>query len=251
MHRTALSQLRRPVILGHFLGFGSATERENMKNVEKVEHNVPLGERIYDIIKKMITDGTLAANQKVPESVLAKQLGVSRSPVKAALTRLQEDGLVVGEAWKVLYVAPLDARYVNNAYQVRKALDAQCAIQAIGNIPAKRIDEYAQLLDEAKAELDADDPSKVREAFFFLQDMLREYCDNDLLRGMQGKLHDHLIRIRNAIHETNEGEWLKIEFWMLREQLDALRARDAGRLVSTLNNQHDQFVRWLSANWKL
>ncbi|RWI33327.1 MAG: GntR family transcriptional regulator, partial [Mesorhizobium sp.] len=142
--------------------------------MQEVERNIPLGERVYDIIKKMITDGELPPNQVVPESVLAKQLGVSRSPVKAALTRLQEDGLVVGEAWKVPYVAPLDAKYVSNAYQVRKALDSQCAIQAIGNIPAARIDEFGVLLDKAQQSLETD-PSPVRDAFFFLQSMLREY----------------------------------------------------------------------------
>lgn len=219
--------------------------------MQEIERNIPLGERVYDTIKKMIIDGDLRPNQPVPESVLAKQLGVSRSPVKAALTRLQEDGLVVGEAWKVPHVTPLDARYVSNAYQVRKALDAQCALQAIGDIPADRIEEFGRMLDQAKDGLDADDQSRVRNAFFFLQEMLREYCDNDLLKGMLGKLHDHLTRIRNVIHTTNDGEWLKMEYWMLREELDALRARDAGRLVNSLNNQHDQFVRWLFANWKL
>ncbi|RUX47080.1 MULTISPECIES: GntR family transcriptional regulator [unclassified Mesorhizobium] len=219
--------------------------------MQEVERNIPLGERVYDIIKKMITDGELPPNQVVPESVLAKQLGVSRSPVKAALTRLQEDGLVVGEAWKVPYVAPLDAKYVSNAYQVRKALDSQCAIQAIGNIPAARIEEFGVLLDKAQQSLDTDDPSPVRNAFFFLQSMLREYCDNDLLRSMQGKLNDHLTRIRTIIHSTNDGEWLKIEYWMLKDQLEALRSRDAARLVAALNNQHDQFVRWLFKNWSL
>jgi DNA-binding GntR family transcriptional regulator len=219
--------------------------------MQEVERNIPLGERVYDIIKKMITDGELSPNQEVPESVLAKQLGVSRSPVKAALTRLQEDGLVVGEAWKVPHVAPLDAKYISNAYQVRKALDSQCALQAIGNIPAAQLDELGALLDKAKKAMEADDPSTIRDAFFFLQDMLREYCDNDLLRSMQGKLHDHLTRIRKAIHSTNEGEWLKIEYWMLKDQHEALRSRDSGRLVAALNNQHDQFVHWLFKNWAL
>ncbi|TGU99758.1 GntR family transcriptional regulator [Mesorhizobium sp. M00.F.Ca.ET.151.01.1.1] len=219
--------------------------------MQEVERNIPLGERVYEIIKKMITDGALPPNQAVPESVLAKQLGVSRSPVKAALTRLQEDGLVVGEAWKVPYVAPLDAKYITNAYQVRKALDSQCALQAIGNIPAARIDELGAFLDKAHQSMEADDPSLIRDAFFLLQEILRQYCDNDLLRSMQGKLHDHLTRIRNAVHATNDAEWLKIEYWMLKDQLEALRSRDSARLVAALNNQHDQFVRWLLKNWSL
>lgn len=217
----------------------------------EVERNIPLGERVYDVIKKMITDGDLAPDHPVPESVLAKQLGVSRSPVKAALTRLQGDGLVVSEAWKVPRVAPLDTKYINNAYQVRKALDGQCALQAVGNIPATEIEEFAAKLEMARVALLDEELSLVREAFFMFQQMLVDHCDNDLLRNMQGILVDHLTRIRNAIHTTNDAEWLRMEYWMLNDQLEALRARDAARVVATLNNQHDQFVRWLFKTWRV
>lgn len=215
----------------------------------EVERNIPLGERVYDVIKKMIVDGELQPNEQVPESVLAKRLGVSRSPVKAALTRLQGDGLVVAEAWKVPLVAPLDAKYITNAYQVRKALDAQCALQAIGNIPVDQIDAFADLLEQARLAMDSDDPGLVRDAFFLFQNMLVDHCDNDLLRGMQMILRDHLARIRNAVHSNKDGEWLRMEYWMLKDLLEALRARDAGRIVATVNNQHDQFVRWLFKTW--
>lgn len=121
--------------------------------MQEVEKNIPLGERAYYVIKAMIIRAELAPGQLVPESVLAKQLGISRSPVKAALTRLQEDGLLTGEAWKVPTVVPLDLKYVDNVYQVRKALETQCALQAIDTIPTSKVEEFAGMLDRAEIEL--------------------------------------------------------------------------------------------------
>ena len=215
----------------------------------ELERNVPLSDRAYKLIKKMIIERELAPGDSAPESVLAKRLGISRSPVKWALTRLQEDGLVVGEAWKVLSVAPLDPKYIDNVYQVRKALDVQCVVQSIDKIPSRKIEQLAAQLDAVKPAVEAGKPDAVREVFQFFQLMLLEHCDNELLKVMIGKLQDHLDRIRHASRGKNDYEWLEREYWMLRDELDALRARDAARLASILSNHHEQFRRWISANW--
>jgi GntR family transcriptional regulator, rspAB operon transcriptional repressor len=215
----------------------------------ELERNVPLSDRAYKLIKKMIIERELAPGDSAPESVLAKRLGISRSPVKWALTRLQEDGLVVGEAWKVLSVAPLDPKYIDNVYQVRKALDVQCVVQSIDKIPSRKIEQLAAQLDAVKPAVEAGKPDAVREVFQFFQLMLLEHCDNELLKVMIGKLQDHLDRIRHASRGMNDYEWLEREYWMLRDELDALRARDAARLASILSNHHEQFRRWISANW--
>jgi DNA-binding GntR family transcriptional regulator len=217
--------------------------------MQEVEKNIPLGERAYYVIKAMIIRAELAPGQSVPESVLAKQLGISRSPVKAALTRLQEDGLLTGEAWKVPSVVPLDLKYVDNVYQVRKALETQCALQSIDTIPSAKVEEFAAMLDTAEIELRDGDVTQVRNAYEFIQKVLREYCDNALLRVMLGKLQDHLARVRYASRSNDDQEFLKREYWMMREELDALRARDGARLAAALNNQHEQFRRWILDHW--
>lgn len=89
-------------------------------------------------------------------------------------------------AWKVPAVAPLDTKYIDNVYQVRKALDAQCALQSIDRIPNRPIEELAARLDSAKARIEAGSPDSVRDIFEFFQAMLRDHCDNELLKVMVG-----------------------------------------------------------------
>jgi len=214
-----------------------------------IEKNVPLGEQAYAAIKKMIIEGELDSNQAVPESVLAKRLGISRSPVKAALTRLMEDGFVIGEPWKVPYVAPISAKYIDDVYQLRKALETQCASQALNRIPSAEIEGLAALLTRIQPDVETGVYTPVRDAFKRFEDMLLANCDNELLRIMLIKLRDHIERVRFASVSIEDGEFLHREYWILREELDAMRARDASRLARLLSEHTDAYRSWIVEQW--
>ncbi|MBN3853971.1 GntR family transcriptional regulator [Paraburkholderia sp. Ac-20340] len=216
-----------------------------------IEKNVPLGEQAYAAIKKMIIEGELASNQAVPESVLAKRLGISRSPVKAALTRLMEDGFVIGEPWKVPYVAPVSAKYIDDVYQLRKALETQCASQALNRIPSAEIEALAAMLVGILPEIESGNYAPVRDAFRRFEGILLENCDNELLRMMLIKLRDHIERVRFATLSIEEGEFHHREYWILREEVDAMRARDASRLSRILSEHTDAYRQWIVQQWDL
>jgi DNA-binding GntR family transcriptional regulator len=217
--------------------------------VQEVTRNIPLAERAYDVIKNMIVSSELAPGEPVPESVLAKQLGISRSPVKSALTRLQQDGLIAGEAWKVMSVAPLDAKYIDNVYQLRKALEAQCAMQAINSIPRSEIEQLGAELSAISPEAEFQTLVKVSEVNDHFHVLIRKYCDNELLNVMLFKLDDHIIRIRNDRRFRHHEELLRLEYWALKDEIDALRTRDAPRLTATLLNHAEQFRRRIVSTW--
>ncbi|WP_322092536.1 GntR family transcriptional regulator [Paraburkholderia bannensis] len=216
-----------------------------------IEKNVPLEKQAYVAIKRMVIEGELAPNQPVPESVLAKKLGISRSPVKAALTRLMEDGFVIGEAWKVPYVSPVDEKYIDDVYQLRKALETQCAVQALNRIPSSEIEEFAAVLANIQPDIEAGRYSPVRDAFFHFQDILLRNCDNELLTMMLGKLRDHIERVRYASRSIDDSEFHHREYWILKDELDAMRARDTDRLSRILADHTDAFRVWIVDQWKL
>lgn len=215
----------------------------------KVEKNVPLEERAYAALKAMIINGSLEPGQSVPESVLAAQLGISRSPVKVALIRLIQDGFVIGQAWRVPQVVDFDAKYINDVYQLRRALDSQRAVQAIKHIPDAEIKAFAAQLAHIEGNFTPEGEAQIREAYQSFQSMLMRNCDNDLLRLMMAKLDDHLERVRYAFRTTDQKEFLQIEYWILKEELEALRNRDGERLAKLLNDHHDTYRRWMVTKW--
>jgi DNA-binding GntR family transcriptional regulator len=199
-----------------------------------------LGDRAYRVIKDMIITRQLEPGAAVPESVLAKTLGISRSPIKAALTRLQQDGLVVGEAWKVPHVAPLDAKYVDNVYQVRRSLEALCARQSIDLLPDEAIARFGKQLDSAGKKLEAGSLTEIREAHYSFNEMIAHYSDNELLQTLVAGLQDHLARIRQAGPE-DDAVWLTKQYGFLSDKLDAMKKRDADALVAAVTAHLDAF----------
>jgi GntR family transcriptional regulator, rspAB operon transcriptional repressor len=82
---------------------------------------------VYNTIRQSIIDGMLPAGTKVTEAGLAKQLGVSKTPVREALLRLKEIGLIEGEAASTGRIIKPSIEQVRDAYEVREALETKSA----------------------------------------------------------------------------------------------------------------------------
>lgn len=87
----------------------------------------------YEAIRSMILLGSLAPGARIVESELAEHIGVSRTPVRSALHRLQQDGYVLaqeGGRKAKLIVAPLTKEDALEIYQIAGALDGLAAFRA-------------------------------------------------------------------------------------------------------------------------
>ena len=93
----------------------------------KLEATPDLVDRVYRALLDAISSGALAPMQRITQEDIAQQLAVSRQPVLQALRLLKKDGLVLDAPGRGLQVAPLDAAFIAQVYQVRAALDALAA----------------------------------------------------------------------------------------------------------------------------
>jgi len=84
-------------------------------------------QRTYSELKNLILTGRLRPAERVAESRLAEQLGVSRTPLREALMKLEKEGLVVGRRNVGYSVADVDLATVCDMLVVREALDARAA----------------------------------------------------------------------------------------------------------------------------
>lgn len=96
-----------------------------VKNVVKSDRSRPASHQCYEIIRDMILNGQLAAGTKIVEEKIATELGVSRTPVRESIRKLEYEGLIVNK--KIVKPTEKDLR---NMFQVRLLLEgysAQCA----------------------------------------------------------------------------------------------------------------------------
>lgn len=90
-----------------------------------------LREQAYAALKSLILRGELKPRERLAEADLSRRLGVSRTPLREALTWLERDGLVVGKPHLGYVVIDLDADAILDILDVREVLDAHAAAEAV------------------------------------------------------------------------------------------------------------------------
>lgn len=118
---------------------------------------LPRGEAAYRYIRTAIQEGKLAPGERLREIELARQVGLSRTPVREALSRLESEGLVAHDAIRGVVVAELDYGMVTELYYMREVLEgtaARLAAQHASDVEISILDDLchqyeAALHDEA------------------------------------------------------------------------------------------------------
>ncbi|HEX4931295.1 MAG TPA: GntR family transcriptional regulator, partial [Gaiellaceae bacterium] len=93
-----------------------------------------LNDQVYETLKRRLVRRELGPGEKVSLHELADELGVSRSPVHHALTRLVSEGLLTVKSRRGYYVTPLTEAAIAEGYEVRLALELQAAEAAVGRV---------------------------------------------------------------------------------------------------------------------
>jgi DNA-binding GntR family transcriptional regulator len=107
-----------------------------------------LAEAVYRELREAICDSRLPANERLVQNNLADQLGISRTPVRDALLRLAQEGLVHALPWRGGYaVTEFTAREVFDIYDVRGALEPLAAGRAAGGHSRAQLTALRELND--------------------------------------------------------------------------------------------------------
>lgn len=108
----------------------------------KLDNYKPLSELVFDSLREAILLGHLKPGERLMEVQLAEEMGVSRTPVREAIRRLELDGFVVMVPRKGAYVAGITLKDIVDVFEVRAALEGMAA-----GLAAERItdDEMEQL----------------------------------------------------------------------------------------------------------
>src|SRR5688572_27543174 len=110
-----------------------------------------LNDQVYETLKHRLVRRELGPGEKVSLHELATALGVSRSPVHHALTRLVAEGLLSVKARRGYYVTPLTVTAIDEGYGVRLALELQAAEVAVGRVGRDGLRRFRELHEEAAA----------------------------------------------------------------------------------------------------
>jgi DNA-binding GntR family transcriptional regulator len=117
-----------------------------------------LREDAYRAIRDAIVDGTLAPGERLNDTALAEWLGVSRTPLREALARLEQAGLVMTKPGRYTRVSPLDVRAVRSAHSVTAAMHELAVREALPNLCGAELDAMREANARFAEALRAGDP---------------------------------------------------------------------------------------------
>ena len=110
-----------------------------------------LRDDVYESIRNAIVDGTFAPGERLKDPQLEEWLGVSRTPIREALLRLERAGLVLAQPGRATTVAPYDPASTTSAQQVAAAMHELAARLAIGSADASAASGMADAMAAANA----------------------------------------------------------------------------------------------------
>jgi DNA-binding GntR family transcriptional regulator len=122
-----------------------------------LDRRLPPGGQVYAVLRAHIVKGRFLPGTALSEKRLAEELGISRTPIREALIRLSEDGLVNIVPQSGTYVSPIDVAAVYDSQLIREALECATVFAAARNIQPAEAGELTAILEAQKRCLAASD----------------------------------------------------------------------------------------------
>jgi DNA-binding GntR family transcriptional regulator len=161
------------------------------------EPRMPFAERAYRELRRRILDNELTAGRVLLEQEMASLLGMSRTPVREAMVRLAEEGMVEIRPRHGMRVLPVSADDMQEIYQVLTALEAEAAEEiARRGLPPAKIETLRGAVIEMEQALAADDLVRWAKGDERFHRLLLENCPNRRLRGLVSQFWDQSHRVR-------------------------------------------------------
>ena len=212
--------------------------------LEKITDIKLLKTRVYEAIKKSIVNLYFPPDQQLIEQRLAEDFGVSKSPIREALQRLEREGLVYTIPFKGCFVAKITKKDINEIFQFRKALEVFCVNQAADGFSKENWRKATELLSKGEVALREDNVERCYEANIEFHDFLIAVINNGRIIKAYSNLRDQLDRYRNLasrilgrVAKSHKEHVLIIE---AIEQKD--KALAGGRMFDHLESVLNDFV---------
>ena len=153
-----------------------------------------LKQQVHDRLQYMIIHGDLKPGEKISEEELARNMNISRSPVREAINMLERDGFIVNIPRKGSIVSTVTDQDVHDIWVCRLAIEPLAARLAAPNVPRKAAVKTLKTLNDMR--LYPGNVEKFIESDLQVHGLFTEYIDNSYMRTMLDHLKRHSVRAR-------------------------------------------------------
>lgn len=198
---------------------------------QKMIDKASIAERVESALKREILSGNLSPGQRIDMNEYAAQWGISNTPIRDALARLEQVGFVKVYPRRGVYVSRIDQKTFRDVFDLRIALECLAIELSTPIIPDEEIERVLQTYREAGRRLrEDDDRTFLIETDYLVHQLIQHHCHNDRLIHIMDGLQDMIDWARQTIvvhlpeaYETTLPEHIAI--------VEAIQSRDSRRAV--------------------
>ncbi|KKI91482.1 hypothetical protein WQ54_14520 [Bacillus sp. SA1-12] len=203
----------------------------------KKDQSKTLQDQVYEYLHEKIVSGNINPGQRIVEKQISQETGVSRSPIREAIRRLNSDGLVsVSPRGGVRVYRPTFSDF-NYLYECRMSLEPTAAYYAALRFDIKRRDHLSNVVDEMNLMVREKDIKRLKKLSTQFHYLIVEGSGNPYLMKMMNQLYSLISFYRNAVlnipMRLEEGAEEHLAIWQ------AIQARD-GKTAEELMKTHIQ-----------
>jgi DNA-binding GntR family transcriptional regulator len=194
-----------------------------------------LADWAYDEIRRYIIEGALPPRTRLVEHKLTTSLGISRTPLREALRRLEQDGLIERHPGGGLSVTELTLADLQEIMGIRAVMEGHCAALAAARISAEALDGLFSAHADAAAAIERGDLAVLTTANTRLHDGINVAANSPRALAIVNDMRETVLRYRTeALSDESER---RRSFDQHVEILNALKAGD-GELAERLVRAH-------------
>lgn len=193
----------------------------------KLDKYKPLREIVFESIRGAILSGSLKPGERLMEVQVAEKLGVSRTPIREAIRKLELEGLVVMIPRKGAYVADLSIKDITDALEIRAALEGLAAGLASMRITEEEIEELELTAVEFHKAIEQEDYDLMIQRDIEFHAKIFAATRNEKLVQLTNNLREQVQRFRDIyLRKSNKSKELSREHYEIAE---AIASRNINR----------------------
>lgn len=192
----------------------------------------------YHTLKDRIMRWQLRPGELLLVQPLAKELGISRTPVREAMVRLEQEGFVEEAEGKKFRVAEINLKSILEIHEIRELIELHTAAKAAASRDDRHLAELKRLIAEMEGAMQAMDHAAFFEADMAFHARIIHLGDNETLEALMFQLNEKIQRIRHMTTyvsrrvEDTIGEHNAI--------LEAIRDGDSGAARRAMKRHLDE-----------
>lgn len=210
-----------------------------------MDASLPLRDVVFNTLRQAILIGELRPGERLMEIHLADRLGVSRTPIREAIHKLEREGLVTIVPRRGAEVAQITEKSMNDVLEVRQALDALCVELACDRITEEELENLRVSCDQFEQCVKTGDSKKIAQADVALHDIIVRATGNQRLIQLVNNLSEQMYRYRfEYIKDSSQHKTLVEEHRIIYQSIVRKDKKTAAEAARThIDNQKKAIIR--------